>query len=163
MLLSIGSCWIWSRFGEFCQGFSCDLVLDIIGGPSRFLVWVMVRFSWIMWRRIRLHFSLSSALKFDNLTYDHLFYVHCFFVCVRWSWVGSVWSLFVLLWPPKWKGLALPPDWSHTHTRTICLFRCSATLLPILAPFRRRQDFLPLFVTIFPPWGWRGIGTVREH
>lgn len=56
---------------------------------------------------------------------------------------------------PQMEKFGAPSPLSHTHTWMICLFRCSATLLPILGPFRRRQDFLPLFVTIFPPWGER--------
>lgn len=66
--------------------------------------------------------------------------------------------LFALLWPPNGKVLTLPSSslprplltYIHTHklgVGMICRFRCSATLLPILASFRHRQHFLPLSST----------------
>lgn len=60
--------------------------------------------------------------------------------------------------PPNGKVLTLPSSslprplltYIHTHklgVGMICRFRCSATLLPILASFRHRQHFLPLSST----------------
>ena len=87
----------------------------------------------------------------------------CVCVCVCVSWVGLRLKFFCLCCcgPPNGKVLALPsssPSSSsstsitNTHTHTlgvgmICRFRCSATLLPILASFRHRQHFLPLSST----------------
>lgn len=93
----------------------------------------------------------------------------CLCVCVLGGIAFEV--LFVLLWPPKWKSFGAPflttppPPTSITNTHggalgagMICRFRCSATLLPILASFRHRQRFLPLSSTPGRDGGWGGGG-----
>lgn len=81
------------------------------------------------------------------------------YVCVGLSWVGSRLKFCLrCCGPPNGKVLTLPSSslprplltYIHTHklgVGMICRFRCSATLLPILASFRHRQHFLPLSST----------------